>query len=559
LKVLSGRDQSSWFIVFGLYLLACGVMLSPLIDFLHLPSASFEGDPRLVIWILGWNNHVILDGIPSLFDANMFHPDRNTLALTEHLFGISLFTLPIYAVTRNPVLAYNIVWLLSFLLSALSVHLLVWRILRNHSAALVAGLVYAFGFFKMHQGHAHLQIIWSFWIPVSLVLVERWFARPTWMRMAGLLACVILQALASWYLAVMILVADALWLGWLMLERYFTTGRLTGIGSPRALLIQLVAALLLVGVLLSPFVNRYAAMSPGNPTEASAQSADLAAYFVPPENTWPGRALQKLGSTAPRWIWGERTLYVGYVTLALAGIGVWCALRERVGAFAVVRFCVALALVAFALSLGPADPHGWGWSPFGLFARLPAMTLFRVPARFALLVMLAVAVLAGVGAWDLGRRLGNRAPVAMLLGIPLLLSESFVIGFPGGRPRQLPIPAVYRHLAALPPGAVVSLPDFLQTAEWYREADYLYFSTAHWKPIVNGYARVTPARFADRIRHIQTFPSMESANHLRSLGVTYVVVHAGVDEAAIARARQSGDFSLLLHADEDYLFRVNPN
>jgi hypothetical protein len=105
---------------------------------------------------------------------------------------------------------------------------------------------------------------------------------------------------------------------------------------------------------------------------------------------------------------------------------------------------------------------------------------------------------------------------------------------------------------------VVSLPDFLQTAEWYREADYLYFSTAHWKPIVNGYARVTPPGFAERIRAIQAFPSAESANHLRSLGVTYVVIHEGLDKAALAHARQSDDFSLLLHADNDYLFRVNP-
>jgi hypothetical protein len=145
-----------------------------------------------------------------------------------------------------------------------------------------------------------------------------------------------------------------------------------------------------------------------------------------------------------------------------------------------------------------------------------------------------------------------------MLGLPLLLSESFVVGFPGGRPGQLPIPMVYRHLATLPPGAVVSLPDFLQTAEWYREADYLYFSTAHWKPIVNGYARVTPAGFAARIRQIGAFPSAEAANHLRSLDVKYVVVHAGVDETALTRARQSDDFSLLLHTGDDYLFRINP-
>jgi hypothetical protein len=311
-------------------------------------------------------------------------------------------------------------------------------------------------------------------------------------------------------------------------------------------------------VLLTPFVDRYGELSGGNPTEASLGSADLAAYLVPPENTWLGQALRDRGSTAPRWIWGERTLYVGYVTLALAGVGMVCALRERVTAFGLVRFSVALALVSFALSLGPAGPQNWGWTPFGVFARLPGMTLFRVPARFALLLMLAVAVLAGVGAWDLRRRLGKRARLATIFVVAILLSEYFVVDFPGGRPSPLPIPAVYRYLATLPPGAVVSLPDYLQTAEWYREADYLYFSTAHWKPIVNGYGRATPAGFAKRIGQIETFPSPESADLLRSLDVSYVVVHAGADKTAVTGARVSDDFTLLLRAGDEYLFQVNP-
>jgi hypothetical protein len=172
--------------------------------------------------------------------------------------------------------------------------------------------------------------------------------------------------------------------------------------------------------------------------------------------------------------------------------------------------------------------------------------------------MLALAVLAGVGAWDLRRRLSARTRLATILILPILLSESCVVDFPGGGPSPLPIPAVYRYLATLPPGAVVSLPDFLQTAEWYREDDYLYYSTAHWKPIVNGYGRATPAGFSDRIRQIETFPSHDAATLLRSLDVSYVVVHPGVEETAVARARQSDDFSLLLQADGIYLFKVNP-
>ena len=84
-------------------------MLAPIVNFAHLGSASFGGDARAFIWVLAWDNHVVLDHVPSLFAANKLFPLPNALAYGEHLFGISLFTLPVYAATRNPVLAYNLV------------------------------------------------------------------------------------------------------------------------------------------------------------------------------------------------------------------------------------------------------------------------------------------------------------------------------------------------------------------------------------------------------------------------------------------------------------------
>src|SRR5439155_22299545 len=157
------------------YVAVCRVMLAPIFNFAHPATANFEGDARLIIWTLAWDNHTLVDGVRALFDANIFYPARNALAYSEHLFGISLFTLPVYAVTRNPVLAYNVVWLLSYGLAAATAHYVAWRHTRDHLAAIVAGLAFAFCFFRMHHGHGHLHMIWSFWIPLSLVAMERWW------------------------------------------------------------------------------------------------------------------------------------------------------------------------------------------------------------------------------------------------------------------------------------------------------------------------------------------------------------------------------------------------
>ena len=61
-------------------------MLAPIFNFGAMATASFGGDARLIIWTLAWDNHAILDRVPSFFDANIFHPSPNALAYSEHLF-----------------------------------------------------------------------------------------------------------------------------------------------------------------------------------------------------------------------------------------------------------------------------------------------------------------------------------------------------------------------------------------------------------------------------------------------------------------------------------------
>src|SRR5712692_7491425 len=255
------------------YLAACWVMLAPICNFSHLAAASYEGDARGLIWVLAWDNHALLDRVPSLFDANNFYPARNALAYGEHLFGISLFTLPVYAITRNPVLSYNIVWLLSYVLTAACAHVVAWRHTRDHLAATVAGLAFAFCFFRMHHGHGHLNIIWAFWIPLSLVALERWVERPTWPRLGAFVAVVVLQALGSWYQGVMIVVADVLFFAWLLVvER----------ARPplSRLMLQGVAGVAITLAIVWPFARHYFGLSSG-PADAAAGSADLAGFLEP--------------------------------------------------------------------------------------------------------------------------------------------------------------------------------------------------------------------------------------------------------------------------------------
>ena len=74
---------------------------------------------------------------------------------------------------------------------------------------------------------------------------------------------------------------------------------------------------------------------------------------------------------------------------------------------------------------------------------------------------------------------------------------------------------------------------------------YMYFSTWHWTPMVNGYSGFVPTSYTRLHRDILLFPAAEAVDALRRRGVTHVTVncglgHAGCDELmeAMRRARR---------------------
>ena len=485
------------------------VMASPFIDYRRLADASYEGDSRLLIWTLAWDSHAWLTGSP-LFDANMFYPAREALAWAEHHVGIALFATPVYAVTGNPVLSYWLVWLIAFPLNALAMQALAYRVTGDRVAAFGAGLVYAFCFFRMHHAHGHLQMLWTWALPLVPLALERWIERPTSLHAAIAAVLVLLQALAGWYLAVFVallslIAAPVLFWGRRVTIDHVLSGTL---------------AFAVSTLTLWWFAGPYARVLAGGPAEAAANSADLAAYLVPPQNTLLGQWVIEHTTLRPRWIWGEQTVYVGLTTLVLAAVGLWRWFNRPGPLSAAV---LTTGLTALALSLGPAA----GWSPYDLFTRLPAMSLVRAPARFALLVMVAMALLVAVAVADLRRRLGRDSiPVLLAIGV-MILSESFVVAFPGGKPPQMATPAVYQKLNTLPAGAILSLPSYVGTPEAFRESDYLLFSTAHWRPIVNGFGRQDPPGHRATMETVSRFPAADAIQRLCDLEVRYVVLHTG--------------------------------
>jgi hypothetical protein len=171
--------RDAW-IATAAYCAATLVMTWPLATGLARDVAWDLGDSLLNMWTLAWDCEqfrAVLGGdigrIRTFFDANIFYPAPLTLAYSEHLFAQAVQIFPVYLVTKNPILCYNLLFVSTFVLSGLGMYLLVREVTGRPRAAFVAGLVFAFVPYRLVQA-AHLQVLSSQWMPLALYGFRRY-------------------------------------------------------------------------------------------------------------------------------------------------------------------------------------------------------------------------------------------------------------------------------------------------------------------------------------------------------------------------------------------------
>lgn len=481
-----------------------------------LLAAPFgPGDPFLNLWVLGWNLEVLATA-PSdvfsgrVFDAPIFHPARQALAFTDHQLLQALLVSPVYLLTRNPVLAYNVVWLLSLWGTGLAM----WRYLREvtgHSAGAIAGsLAFAFSAYRLsHVVHIQLQAL--YFLPLAALAVHRLVAKRRLRDGAALGLWFGLTAVSSVYYAVIGGIGLFVLLAGLVIGA--GRSRLTRLARPLALA-AVVATLLVVPVAV-PYVQSQQREGFGrNLDEASRHAATAAAYVSAPP--WRPVPLTPVGPTE------ELALHPGWGTMTLAGLAVasLASRRRRPHVWA----WLAVATVGLVLSFGP---DGWralyAWCHKWLFG----FHAVRAPARFGLLVTFGAAALAAYGtAWGMTR--SPRLRALAWVGLTVVGFEAVWWQMPVTAAPAIETPVGVWLRDAEAPGAVAYLP-----MPPDREATPLMLDTiVHRRPIVNGYSGQRPAVAGAVEGALASFPSADALWMLSDLDVRFVVTpRAGLESA----------------------------
>jgi hypothetical protein len=500
--------RSHWAVAAGVFALLAVVHTWPLATEPGTLSRNDNGDAQLNEWILAWVAHQLPRHPLQLFQANIFYPAKDALAFSEPLIVPALIVAPALWLGASPVLAMNLSMLIGFALTGLGAYALIFVWTRHPLAALVAGSLYAFNTHTLTR-LPHLQALHAYGIPLALLFADRLITKPTVKTAVALAISMTIMAYTSGYFIVFATLMVAVVL--LVRTRDWIRRAVPVVG-----LFSLSAVM--AGALMLPLYLPYRRVAIDQHmvrslAEAGLYSATLKGYLAASGNvhfhTW----------SAGFFANPVDTFFPGGVAVLLSLAAVWYALRrpDNRGRVAVV---FVIGLTGFVLSLGPATPiYGW------LFTIFPPMQGLRAAARWGNLFLLAIAVLAGIGLASVSRGREHRR-LAVALGVAAVvlvnleaLRAPFVYRRWGG------IPEIYQRLADEPGRVVLAEMPFYTPHAVFENAEYVLNSTAHWRPLMNGYSGYIPASYRDVAWLMWYFPDQRAFPPMTANGVTHIMFH----------------------------------
>jgi hypothetical protein len=491
-----------------------------------------DGDPALNAWALNWVSHAIVNDPSNILNGNTFYPHPGAIKLSEHMFSLALINVVVQFFSDGPWVGYNILIFLAYFLSAVGAYYFIYHVTQNRLAAFWGGVFWGFCFFRVHHT-SHLQILSYQWLAFIALFIVKTRKTPNLTNASLLALFFVLQALTSWYLAiialafsVVIFLANANWANW---------------GKEQSLWFGwagLVAALPIL-----PFVLAYSGTL--HDTSLGERAMHLGAladqvkpldFLIPPNATY-------IGSLIPNnkyWIWQENTLFIGYTATLLACIGLITAWRQN---WRMALTGLLLIITGYIFALGFfSNAFGIKLPLYFLAQKISFFSAIRAPQRFALLIYFGVMILSCYGLITISQKLHQKTRIAILAAVVcVFILEVYPAKLPfTAMPKYAPS-NIDRALAKISKEEdrqfkILHFPIHTAKAGYpTQEATYMVDSTLHWNPIANGFSGAEPIGFKAEIRLLNELPNEDAVALIKKYEINVIALHAGIDPSHRAR------------------------
>lgn len=490
-----------------------------------------DADGQFSIWNIAWVARTMVADPLHLFDANIFHPHKLTLAYSEANILPGLIGAPAWWLTRNPWLTLNVVLLFGFASSFACTYVLLRYLTGSRVGATCGGIVYACCPYVFSH-LSHIQLLMTGGIPLSMLMLHRLVdvcgqtpeASTDWKRAIGLGLALAAQALSCAYYGVF----AGLMVGFATLLLAATRGFLRNRAYWSSMAMAAVISLVVVGPFFVPFKMVQAESGFGRSVEDTARwAAKPHGYLVSSSN-------------AHRWLldwarqfgpWDE-VLFPGMFALVAGLAGIVIAARRASRDRETALVYGSVGALAFWASFGPNA------GLYRVLYYLPTFSFLRAPSRLGLVVVLCLAVFAAFSVRALLDAVAQRMKSTVAV-VAVAAAIGDLIIFPLQWYRAPIIPPGYAALSGVPRGAIAEFPFYGERIAFPLHAQYMLFSTSHWLPMVNGYSDVIPLDFREAAVILDGFPSTDAFAALAKRRVRYIAVHwdmyAGRDAEIRAR------------------------
>jgi len=379
------------------YTLLTIILTWPVFGHLFSSVPSFGSDTMQVIGVAGNQANLLRDeGII-----------RGTLDLGKRAELNMLTVYAYFQLIFGRILGFNLLFYLSFILSGFGCYLLTDYFIGNKKAAFLAGLIYAFAPFHVHNAlGTNVGTMHQEWLPFFALYLFKFFEKFEFKKFLGLAIFLFLIGLTEHQLLAFTLLFILFFVFYKLLTkpRTFLDKRLWAY--------FVVSAAIFSVVFFFIFRNLFAiATSSKNFLDAGMGSAvrysnDSLSIFVTPNfhSFWP-KAFGKLREQFRRKSSSTFSVYAGYTVLLLSLLGIvfWKYMKKRGQAVKGIFFWLAVALGFYILSLGPYLHYKGVLDPpvrmpyYLVYQYLPFYKNIRTVGRLFIFSMLAFSLLAAWG------------------------------------------------------------------------------------------------------------------------------------------------------------------
>lgn len=516
--------------IFFIFVLLTIAATYPLIWKMFSSAYGFMGDSFGGIWHIWWLKH---HPFPMDFSGSI----RNFF--WEGLLRTFLFVF-------DEIFTYNLIVLLSFFFSAITMFYLVRYLTKNKIAAMFSGIIYAFCPYHFVHSYQHLTLANIQWMPLYVLTLLKLNETRDYKNALFCGLAFSLVFLSDYYygyfmgLFTILFVLFVSGYNWRSKQKVrIKDFKIIGVTILVALIIVLPFIYHIFKILLT--TSRTVLQQKGGIRPFSDLlifSARPLDYLIPSKyNPFLGRFIPDFGISiwrGHRYI--EHTLFLGYVPLILAGIALGNNWKRRKAIVQRERFPISFfafaVLAGVLISAPPFLPLGHFsidaisrevickyklfFPSYFLYKIAP---MFRCYARFGIIVMFSVSVLAGFGLKFILEKIKSRQKK---IGLFILLCSLLFIefaDFPAFRITDISKPpAVYQWLAQQPKEFTIIEYPLAKSNDSSAFQEYVFWQRVHQKRLIN--------RLPEKNREeIVDISNPEILPRLTGLGAKYVIVH----------------------------------